>query len=203
MLVITLLILSCSKKEDEMSKSITTDYNNMLLYQGVHYGMDTFSIDVDNDLVNDMDIIVHNFYPRGTTSFIKLSPTNGYKMACVDYITTKWYSDPTMSDTSYFTDTILIPQVYKQYDTISNFDTYTTNPLTIYYDDAPHAQSRSEMSGLSYKIYEHGDFYLGFRNFLNNKLRLVYVKFNNPEGSSDILLIESTFQEGKEYLKID
>lgn len=197
-LIVTIAFFACQKDDIEPSTidnledtlvyvetntidKYITDLKDTLIYAQWANGEANFYFDIDKDSVFDINFTGYSFYSNAgggnySESYLKVTPLNGYKIASTDYITTTWSWNPSMSDTIFDTQTVMMPKVFHIGDTLSMNDKYSENSQMINYNESHNSfYGFVSYSGLAYGIQED-EYYLGFSKLVNMKTRQAWLK---------------------------
>lgn len=201
-LIILSALLSCQKDELEVKQVDNNfiDLHDTIISLNWSYGSIDFNLDIDNDNVNDIILTVYSHYSSfaGAENYIKVTPSNGFKIAFTNITATTWSWNPTMSDTLFITDTITVPKTFHVGDTLNVIDMYSEGSQMINYSSYPTGPSFGYFSGLGYSIQEDNYFYLGFYKIENGVSRLAWLKIKYSF-SSWIILNSSNYYDGEKF----
>ncbi len=113
-------------KKDESVRNLT-DLHNTEVYVLTNGGGIDYNLDIDKDNITDLIITAYDYFSNysGVKSYIKINPENGYEVAFTDYIAETWEWNPSMSDTIFQYDTLMIPKTFNFGDKIIIDDDYS------------------------------------------------------------------------------
>jgi len=163
-----------------------------------------YNIDIVRDTVIDISIIDFEYYSSawGSVSYTKITPKNGFEIAFSNCIYTSWEWHPDLTDTIFKIDTVNIPKVFVNRDSISINDDFTNNSLMISYGESPGGATRAYHSGIYYWIGTHEYIYFAFRKRLDLGSKLGWLKVKIPD-SFGIVLNSCRYVENENILLIE
>ena len=201
-LIILLALFSCQKDELEVRQieDNLIDLHDTIISLNSSYGSIDFNLDIDKDSANDIIMTIYRYYSSfaGSEHYIKITPSNGFKIAFTNITVTTWSWNPTTSDTLFITDTITVPKTFHVGDTLNVIDKYSEGSQMIDYSSYPTGPSVEYFSGLGYGIQEDNYFYLGFCKIENGISRLAWLKIKYSF-SSWIIINSSNYYDGEKF----
>jgi hypothetical protein len=174
--------------------------------QGVSWEEFHYNLDIDKDSINDLSIMVHSSFHTlvGYEYFIQMTPKNGYEILFSNTIDTTWYWNPSLPDSIYSYDTVMIPRVNDYNDMVYLNDNYTTDSIMITYYFAPSIKfTQARSSGLYRDQWQNTGYkYVAFRKVINNGNKLAWLKINVLSANS-IKLNSCKYFENESDILID
>ncbi|MBK7215025.1 MAG: hypothetical protein IPH88_17385 [Bacteroidales bacterium] len=207
LMMLAILIFSCRKEKDENSiivdPNFTDFHDTMFTVQWANFGLD-YNLDIDKDSVTDVIITAYSYYSStaGHESYLRVAPKNGYSLAFSEIITTRWHWNPSLVDTIFYVDTVMIPRVYHLNDTIRISDLSNDASMMVYYSSGPSGPFSEYNSGLSYRISETDYYYIALIKSDGISRKIAWLKVKSLS-TSGIFINSSNFVVDKDLLKIE
>jgi hypothetical protein len=203
------LLINCNKSKDiPPNNRYYTDLKDTLLTTDLGVGWEEFhySLDIDKDSIKDLSILVHSSFHTmvGYEYFIQMTPKNGYEILFSNTIDTTWYWNPSLPDSIYSFDTVMIPRINDYNDMVYINDNYTDDSIMLTYFFAPSTRAtearssglhRFQWQGIGYK-------YVAFRKYNNNGNKLAWLKVNVSDINS-IKLNSCKYSENENEILIE
>lgn len=207
LMMLVLLILSCRKEKDEnpvfVDPNFTDFHDTVFTVQWANFGLD-YNLDIDKDSVTDAIITAYSYYSSiaGHESYLRVAPQNGYNLAYSEITTTRWHWDPSLVDTIFYIDTVMVPRVYHNSDTIRISDMHNDASMMVYYSSGPTGPFSEYNSGLSYRISETDYYYIAFIKSDGISRKIAWLKVKSLS-TSGIYINSSNFVVDKDLMKIE
>jgi hypothetical protein len=196
-----LLLVSCKKNnETESLASNLTDLHDTLISLPAGRGSIVDSLDIDKDSIYDVGIILvsahgHNY----SLDYEEIIPLNGFKIAYINYVIKPWSLCYSNSDTVFSIDTVMMPKIFNQGDTIKFNNYYTKYPLMIYYYNEEGSVINNNCFGLTtYKINSSNSFYVALNKQNGEDVKFIWIKIK-CFSSIGVVLNSCNFVQSKDY----
>ncbi len=180
-----------------------TDLNDTIVYSEWACYSSYLSLDLDKDSTNDIQIETFSSFSggmgRSSKAYIEVSPLNGYQIAFSDCVTSSWSWNPEI-DTIYHIETVMVPKVFQQEDSIFLEGDYTPAPIKLIYGRSPVDDEYS--SGLHYHIEADTNFYMAFRKINGTNHKLAWLKVKSY-GAYSITLNSCRYMENETFLIVE
>ncbi len=162
-----------------------------------------FNLDIDKNGSTDITITTYRNvqYHDPSESYIRISTLNGYEVETMDFVNVTWYINGFTHETMYIYDTVPIPFIFNDKDTISINEGTWKESATIAYLSYADAKGRGYVSDSEIDAWLNINYkYMAFRNLTEH--RLVWLKLK-VIGSSSIVLSGYMIFRYKDEITID
>lgn len=188
LMVFIVSFISC-KNHDEVYVNPDSELNDH--YQDLHdtlfqasqfpvnFSEKFYDIDIDRDSVVDVTLKVHTNYSSFAIreNYIQILLKNGYEINYTTLIETTWHWNPTLTDTIFRKDTIMIPKVHHLMDLISIDSDFSDQPIMLTYSYDPGGVGVKYNSFIGRNLWIADDYqYIVFRKIEGDKNKLAWLK---------------------------
>jgi hypothetical protein len=204
LIICTISLIACKKHDDINIDNNFQDLHDTLIQASpylVNFSETFYDLDVDRDSVVDLTIKTHTNYSSFAIreNYIQILLKNGYEINYSKYIETTWNWNPTLPDTIFHKDTIMIPEIHHINDTIKIDSDFSNSSMMLTYSFDPGVMGRGYNSYISRNIWIADDYnYIVLRKIGVNEKRLAWLKVKVTGYQSIILNSSNYFKETNE-----